>query len=181
MFMQFYPAGFLIVMAKHPHRYASFYRGVDRYPYQLPYPIPEDVPDEVVDLYTRDETESGFLAHLSVAKSICTFLHSTSDDEYVILKCAVNRTTHVPADAHDKDCRFLGYDVAYWGGDFFSMILNGLFWKQIPQLANFREALNENGLFDSAEVAYAYQGAYLNLPDTEHQGDYCIYKLEEYE
>ena len=179
--MQFYPAGFLIVMAKHPHRYATFYRGVDRYPYQLPYPIPEDVPDEVVDLYTQDETADGFLTHFSVAKSICTFLHSTSNDEYVILKCAVNRKTGVLADAHDKDCRFLGYDVAYWGGDFFSMILNGLFWKQIPHLANFRESLNENGLFDSAEVAYAYQGAYLNLPDTEHQGDYCIYKLEEYE
>ena len=80
--MKFYPAGFLVVRAKHPQRYATFYRGVDRYPYQLPYPIPEGTPDKGVDL---------------------------------------------------------------------------------------------------AEVAWAYQGAYLSLSDTEHRGNYCIYRLEECE
>ena len=59
------------------------------------------------------------------------------------------------------------------------MVLNGLFWKQIPQLANFQQSLNENGLFDSVEIASRYQRGYLNLPETEHQGNYCIYALEE--
>jgi hypothetical protein len=177
--MSFHFAGFLIVKAKSPPSYARLYRGVDRLSYQLPYPTPENTPDEVVDLYNRAETEEGFLVHFPAAKSICAFLHSMGEVEYTILQCAVNRKTGVSEDAHDNCFRFLGYDVAYWGGDLFSMILNGLFWKQIPQLANFKESLNENGLFDSMEVARAYQGAYLSLPDTEHQGDYCMYRLEE--
>lgn len=78
-----------------------------------------------------------------------------------------------PAGAH-----FLGYDVAYLGGDFYSAVRNGLHVNPDEDLlARFWSLLNENGLFDSTQAAIDYLAAFRQSSTTESASQFYKYAV----
>jgi hypothetical protein len=73
---------------------------------------------------------------------------------------------------------FLGYDVAYFGGDFFSAIKNGLIVHPDADLArDFSRRLNSFGLFDTADLAWRYMKAFRQASLTEGSQPFSLYEL----
>jgi len=76
------------------------------------------------------------------------------------------------------DCTFLGCDVAYPGGDYYSAILNGLFRNPHPSLSQeFRSRLNRAGLFDSIAVSVDYLEHFRRLVLSEKNAEFVVFKL----
>ncbi len=73
---------------------------------------------------------------------------------------------------------FLGHDIAYPGGDFYSAILNGLFRNPHPRLMQkFRSKLNKLGLFDNLPDAVQYLEEFRNLVPTEKSSEFVLFTL----
>lgn len=77
-----------------------------------------------------------------------------------------------------KRSGFLGYDVAYPGGDFYSAILNGLLINPHPELASqYAHVLNENRLFPRPDNIPEFIGRFRSLVPSEGDSDFVVYKL----
>ena len=79
---------------------------------------------------------------------------------------------------------FLGYDIAYAGGDFFSALRTGLFgspWfdgKPFPELlTEFRLLLNRFGLFPSVEPIARYVRRFKQQVPSENRAKFRIWSL----
>lgn len=78
----------------------------------------------------------------------------------------------------EGDKVFLGYDVAYPGGDYYSAILNGLFCNPHPALsAAYRTKLNRSGLFDDRTPALSYLKEFRAVVSSERNSDFVLLKL----
>jgi hypothetical protein len=74
--------------------------------------------------------------------------------------------------------QFLGYDLAYLGGDFYSAILNGLLVNPDSALrAEFGADLNEFGLFADQAVATSYLEAFRRSVPSESTSEFYLYAL----
>lgn len=77
-----------------------------------------------------------------------------------------------------KTNSFLGYDIAYLGGDYYSPILNGLLVNSHPDLVNeFRSVLNENLLFETQQVIPKYINRFVDLVPSEESSSFWLYQL----
>lgn len=81
---------------------------------------------------------------------------------------------------------FLGYDYADSGGSYYSVVLNDVISKRIPQFANIH--LNGYGLFETYENIVDFIRLRESLKKTEcsqegylEEGDFVIYELYEIE
>jgi hypothetical protein len=73
---------------------------------------------------------------------------------------------------------FLGYDVAYPGGDFYSAILNGLLYNPHPELTRrYRHLLNGFGLFSNVEPIQEYVLYFRRLVPSEVNSRFCLFQL----
>lgn len=73
---------------------------------------------------------------------------------------------------------FLGFDIAYPGGDFYSAILNGLYINPAPLLLKeYFHLLNEHGLFRSAIHIGSYLNRFRKQVPSESESEFLIYKL----
>jgi len=73
---------------------------------------------------------------------------------------------------------FLGYDVAYPGGDCYSAVLNGLLLNPHQILvADFASMLGAAGLFESADVARAYLARFRALVPSEADSEFRLFAM----
>jgi hypothetical protein len=74
--------------------------------------------------------------------------------------------------------QFLGYDLAYLGGDFYSALLNGLVVNPDPALqAMFGASLNEFELFAARDAAPDYLAVFRTSVLSESMSEFYIYAL----
>lgn len=77
-----------------------------------------------------------------------------------------------------KTNSFLGYDIAYLRGDYYSAILNGLLVNSHPDLVNeFGSVLNENLLFETQQVIPKYINRFVDLVPSEESSSFWLYQL----
>ena len=73
---------------------------------------------------------------------------------------------------------FLGYDVAYPGGDFYSAIKNGLFVNPDMTLVKmYKHLLNSAGLFSSKEYIPEFVRHFKEVAPTEENSEFSIFNL----
>jgi len=74
--------------------------------------------------------------------------------------------------------RFIGYDIAYPGGDMYSAVLNGLLFNPHPSLvAQFIECINEHCLFIDINMAIAYITSFRMLVKSEASANFVLYTM----
>jgi len=95
-----------------------------------------------------------------------------------IFACAIHG---IGDDAHpmaSNAARFIGYDIAYSGGDFYSAVLNGLFISPSAELiARFKSSLNGAGLFPDIAVAPEYCRAFRQEVESEANATFVAWAL----
>ncbi len=73
---------------------------------------------------------------------------------------------------------FLGFDAAYFGGDLFSAVRNGLFVNPDEGLyTEYGKFLTEFGLFRNAEPIPEYIRRFKQVVQSESDSKFCIYQL----
>ncbi len=174
--------GYLIVRLKERFPMKNlFYCGVDRLPFWGEGDEDDESPilqkasnkyDE--NLFTPDESVE-FINRYSAAIEILQLLDSMGRD-YEIIKCRVDRNVILKEDSDTK--KRLGIDIAYFGGDYFSMIYNSFCSETIDDsLQPFFKELNEYGLFNDMGTATRFFNQYNQLESSE-EGDFCFYRIE---
>ena len=174
------------------------YRGVDREPFEPLIEDDADVPGRAGstaisnfysagwkrDLYRLAESDSshdfGFLfTRITTAVAIREQLAEHAGT-YEILLVEIMPLLAQPA-GRSNDPRagpFLGYDLAYLGGDFYSAIRNGLFVNPDPALlAEFGADINEFGLFADRDAATKYLAAFRRSVPSESTSEFHLYAL----
>lgn len=77
-----------------------------------------------------------------------------------------------------RPSRFLGYDISYSDGDFFSAIRQGVFESPIlPSLVAYREKLNEFGLLSDPHDAPSFLTSYLGLAQSERRDAFALCQI----
>jgi hypothetical protein len=95
-----------------------------------------------------------------------------------IVACEFWELDSLPSDEVESEATFLGYDIAYPGGDYYSAIYNGLFVNPHPELlAHYRSLLNQFGLFSNTKPILAYVRHFRELVLSEADSEFCIYRL----
>lgn len=98
-----------------------------------------------------------------------------------IVECEIwglDSLNSIPILNEEKQPNFMGYDVAYFGGDNYSAILNGLFCTPHPELiAEFKQFLNEFGLFASTKPVLKYIRRFKELVLSEADSEFGIFRL----
>ena len=73
---------------------------------------------------------------------------------------------------------FLGYDIAYLNGDFYSAILNGLFINPAPTLLRqYKALLKDSGLFANSAPVVAYVRDFKQQALSEANSEFYIWML----
>jgi hypothetical protein len=174
------------------------YLGVDRKPFVLMYPLelPNIGTTEPIwklhwtdwerrayqlleeNLVTDPQGDLDLIDNLEVAKAVRNILelHLSTFD---IVHCKVwdiGNPNLNPPEALNPD--FLGYDVAYGGGDYYSAIKSGLFTIDDDFTQKYKPLLNENGLFSSLDIIDEYISEYRKIVPSEVDGLFDIFELE---
>jgi hypothetical protein len=172
------------------------YRGIDREPLQaLTYDVAKlfteaGTPSEanaatnlLEAIEIRAGRDDGWVTSLTDILEVWKLLSSEQSDYEIIWAKEFEDTTPVPG-----NCRFLGCDAAYFAADHFSCICDALFFPRWhgtdPEGVLFRryyDLLNQNGLFDSNELALGYLQYYLSFDWTERADNFTsieIYTVE---
>jgi hypothetical protein len=100
--------------------------------------------------------------------------------EHEVLSCHLVPITGIAGSlpARTNEGLFLGHDVAYPGGDFYSAILNGLYRNPHPELLRkFRSRLNTFGLFSAVSDLAEYLEDFRNLVPAERGSEFVVYEL----
>ena len=193
-FMRTYPmTGYLMVR----HSLVKGYLGVDRKPFTLlyPKPIPANLPlDPIWNLYSTEWERNAYklleenliddpegtlelIESIDVARAIKNIIEPHLGF-FEILHCKVwdiDNTSII--NKTNKDDNFLGYDIAYSGGDYFSAIRSGLFTIDDAFTQKYKPYLNKNGLFNDAIKIDAYLTEYKEAVPSEATADFVIFEL----
>jgi hypothetical protein len=95
-----------------------------------------------------------------------------------IVACELSNLESEPQAASTAELGFLGFDVAYPGGDFYSAILNGLFIHPDPRLVHdYGPLLNQHGLFEAADLIAEYVRRFRQAAASEVTSEFVIYRL----
>jgi hypothetical protein len=174
----------------------SGYRGVDRNPFVLAIFDSEIGPTAHPDvgfmwqlypagwrrdaykLYEENLTDEDYdlLSSVEAAREIRRVIEPHIGP-HEILACEIRGI----GEAHrmdSKDPRFIGYDIAYSGGDFYSAVLNGLFTNASAELiAKYKSLLNGAGLFPEIAVAPEYCRAFKRAVRSEENATFFAWAL----
>ncbi len=123
------------------------------------------------------------LSSLNVAREIQKIIEPHIGP-HEIVACAIWSLDSVPNEQAATEPSFLGYDVAYLGGDFYSAVLNGLFanpkgfYNPHPILVNeYKHLLNEFGLFPTSRSIPEYHRRFRELVQSEANSQFYVYEL----
>jgi hypothetical protein len=109
------------------------------------------------------------------AKDAAEFLPAPDQSERIAFDVARRRLAmRTPA----PPGMILGYDVAYFGFGFWSVVFRQVMGTTIPPFADYRGRLNQHGLFPAPDVALAFRDAYVSLPDPEI-GNFYVYEIRQ--
>ena len=91
-----------------------------------------------------------------------------------IFNCTVtNPNDPRPTGEHFTD-QFVGYDLAYPGGDCYSAVLNGLILNPNQELyARFHSYLNDFGLFTDQTMLTEYLSDFVNFVESERESNFA--------
>jgi hypothetical protein len=96
---------------------------------------------------------------------------------YEIIKCA-KFELEFANDIVINEKNFIGFDLAYPGGDLYSAIKNGLFINPDPKLVTkYDKFLNEYGLFPKIDYIIPYLKMFQKSSVTECNSKFCGYAL----
>ena len=130
-----------------------------------------------------EQTEEGLdlLENLDSAKRISQIIHSQMG-KHEIYYCEIVNLDDINSLSVEIEEHVIGIDIAYRGGDFYSAIFNGLFNNPAPQLeGEFKEKLNDQGLFDQLDILTPYLQQFREVVVTEKDADFVIYILTKIE
>lgn len=174
---------------------ASTYQGVDREPFEplLPptAPMRVDVPSRISDQAHEQWRRDLYRLAEEYAVGSATYLFR---DVNAARRIQRDVSKHlgghelvwariVPLDQADPrldrpGAVFLGYDVAYRGGDFYSAIKNGLHINPDEHLVLlFSAATNSAGLFDDRDQALSFTDEFIRTSLTESRHRFFSYQL----
>lgn len=176
---------------------AGTYRGVDREPFeplidedaQDPHSLSTDAVSDFYpsgwkrSLYRLAESDQvnhhGFLfSRLTTAVALQQQL-AAHVGSYEIVWAEIGQLLGSAEDLDRQLPReFIGYDLAYLGGDFYSAILNGMFVNPHPDLRDtFGARLNAFGLFSRRDDAAEYVEAFRRAVTSEASSEFLLYEL----
>lgn len=95
-----------------------------------------------------------------------------------IVACQIWSLDYPLSDRAGDAENFLGYDIAYLGGDFYSAVLNGLFVNPAPALAQYKPLLNKFGLFPTISVTPEYLHQFKQEARSEENAEFYVWGLE---
>jgi hypothetical protein len=77
-----------------------------------------------------------------------------------------------------KKSNIIGFDIAYFGGDYYSAILNGLIINPSSLLyEKYNASLNESELFTNYDLLEEYIFDFKNNVKSEENSDFCFYEI----
>lgn len=179
------------------------YRGVQRQPFEplLPLDIPRgaDVsriwtcfPDgwkrNAYRMFEEDKVEHPAFKYLEIIKSYDTALEikriiEPNIGKYEILRCHIYPVDHPNSQLRDEEPMFLGYDVAYPGGDFYSAL--PALYQETAEDAILRKRfycfLNEYKMFNDFKIIPEYLRVFRDVVTTERNSMFVVYGLYETE
>lgn len=97
-----------------------------------------------------------------------------------IVKCEIFPLECSPTLQRLNDANFLGYDLAYAGGDYYSAVLNGIGLHHNSHyrlLEKYRPSLNKFGLFDHPELALQYIEDFRKASQSETNSEFYLFTL----
>ena len=129
------------------------------------------------NLVKGGETDCFLLSSLDATIEIQQIL-AVNLQNYDILECEIGPLDCIHNFSGENNFNFLGCDIAYPGGDYYSAIKNGLFCNPHPLLVSeYKHLLNENGLFNCLELVTKYLMKFRQLTISEANADFCVYRL----
>lgn len=171
------------------------YSGVDRNPFVLIYPLelpnigmtepiwklhPTDWERRAYQLLeeNRVHDDLDLINNLDVAKAIRNILvlHLSTFD---IVHCKIWDIGNPSIlSSKSSSSNFLGYDIAYGGGDYFSAIKSGLFTIDDSFTQKYKPCLNKNGLLGDFSEADKYLSEYKEIVPSEASAEFVIFEIE---
>jgi hypothetical protein len=117
------------------------------------------------------------ISTLEIAKRIQSMIEPMIGPHEIIRSLARKFNGERALEAPEDD-EFMGSDIAYPGGDFYSAILNGIFVNPDPELVNmYGGHLNENGLFDEPSLDWQCLTQFSSLVISEARSGSVLYQL----
>ena len=117
------------------------------------------------------------LADIQVARQIQRLIEAHVG-AYEIVECEI-WGLGLPTDEEVRpEPSFLGYDLAYLGGDFYSAILNGLYVNPAQELVSrYKPLLNQFGLFPNRSPLAGYVHEFKKAAPSEADSEFYIWQL----
>ena len=129
------------------------------------------------NLVKAERYDLGLLSDVEVARKIQLII-KPHIGPYKIVFCEVWEIDSVQIPEDTTEPGFLGYDIAYPGGDFYSAVLNGLLKNPHPALVTeYKLLLNEFGLFLSTRPIQTYIRRFRDLVPSEVDAEFCVFRL----
>jgi len=95
-----------------------------------------------------------------------------------VLQCRIWPIGEASSSNDTRTKGFIGFDVAYLGGDHYSAILNGLLLNPHPKLVEgFANLLTDAGLFQTVEIIPRYVREFQRLVPSEADSTFHVYSL----
>jgi hypothetical protein len=161
-------------------REKTFYRGLYRVTPTHMHDIsklPSGPLGEALSLYLRlVESEDELIPAVDVAKQVVTALGSAGE-EYEIVVCDLIVAADTESRIDDKGAELLGYDVAWLGGSFYSIVFDGLIHRSYGA-EEYEKLLNRYGLFENVDNARKYRNFYMSLPISKREdGEFFLWGI----
>ena len=159
-------------------RTKTFYRGLYRATPTHMHDIsklPSGSLGEALSLYLRlVESEDELISTADVAKQCATVLKNAGE-EYEIVVCDLIVAADTESRIDDKGTQLFGYDVAWLGGSFYSIVFDGLIYRP-DGFEEYEKLLNRYGLFENVDIAREYRNSYMSLPRTKREeGEFFLW------
>jgi hypothetical protein len=125
----------------------------------------------------QDDFDPFLLADIQVARQI-QHLIDPHAGAHEIVACEIWGLDPRTDEEVRPEPGFLGHDVAYLGGDFYSAVLNGLYVNPAHELVSrYKPLLNECGLFPNRTPLAAYVHDFKKAAPSEADSEFYIWRL----
>ena len=180
----------------------SFYRGIERYlfePQILMECIDPSVSFSNADVAIWELYSSGWrreayrlyeenmspewgddylLANVNIGRTILEIIEPHIG-KHEILECFVYPPYETPRSNLTTTAEFLGYELAYPGGDYYSAVFNGLIsdYRNEKLTKLYKNQLTPYGLFKTLEPLQNYLHDFREAVQTERDSNFCVYQI----